>query len=91
MVCKILYSPEYIKGCDISKFGEGCEQCIPIFQSSLMLPILTVLICAIILTIITIILYYFHSNLEDSSNTSTQQMKGDYKAKHETKNKTHYN
>ena len=31
MTCKLGYSSEYINGCDISKFGEGCERCVNLF------------------------------------------------------------
>lgn len=52
MVCKILYVSEYIKNCDISKFGEGCEQCLPLFKSSWIVIIGVVILCIIILSII---------------------------------------
>jgi formate-dependent nitrite reductase membrane component NrfD len=39
MTCGTFYASEYIANCDISKFGEGCEKCVPIFESNLMLPI----------------------------------------------------
>jgi len=49
MVCKLFYVSEYIQGCDISKFGEGCEKCVPLFKSSWMTPIILIeVICCII-------------------------------------------
>ena len=54
MVCKLFYSSEYINGCNISKFGEGCEKCIPLFKSEFMFAIFIVGICALILFILTL-------------------------------------
>jgi len=52
MTCRIFYSSEYIKVCDISKFGEGCEKCIPIFKSDWMLPIIIIgVICIMFLLV----------------------------------------
>jgi hypothetical protein len=51
MVCKIFYSSEYIKDCDISKFGEGCEQCVPL------LVIGVIILCVIIIFIEYVLLY----------------------------------
>lgn len=34
MTCKLGYISEYIEGCDICKYGEGCERCINIFQTT---------------------------------------------------------
>jgi hypothetical protein len=54
MVCGLFYSSECIKGCDIAKFGEGCEQCIPLFKSSWMIVIFAVGICCLASLIIAI-------------------------------------
>ena len=52
MTCAIGYSSEYIKGCDIAKFGEGCETCVSLFQSSWVWVIITVAISTAILGLI---------------------------------------
>ena len=65
MTCQIGYASEYIKGCDISKFGEGCESCVPLFKSSLIIPIIAVLFCTIVLTILIIILRKYYSFPQD--------------------------
>ena len=49
MTCQIGYASNYIEGCDISKFGEGCEACVPLFKSNLMIPIIAVAACTLIL------------------------------------------
>jgi len=49
MVCKLFYVSEYINGCNISQFGEGCEKCVPLFKSSLMISIIVLGICALAL------------------------------------------
>ena len=54
MVCQILYASEYIQGCNISKFGEGCEKCVPLFKSSLMIPIVAIGICLLIFLVVAI-------------------------------------
>jgi hypothetical protein len=55
MTCSVLYASEYISGCDISKYGEGCEKCVPLFKSDLILPIC---ITGGIVIILSIILLY---------------------------------
>lgn len=52
MVCRIGYASEYIAGCNISQFGEGCESCVPIFTSSWILPIIVVVVAVIVLGVL---------------------------------------
>jgi len=61
MTCAIGYASEYIDDCDISKFGEGCETCVPLFKSNFMIPIIVVAACTLILFII---IKYMEKDLE---------------------------
>ena len=42
MVCRVFSSSEYIEGCDIFKYGEGCERCVPLEWK---IPLFAFLIC----------------------------------------------
>lgn len=73
MVCKIFYASEYIQDCDISKFGEGCEQCVSLFRSSWTNPIIIVLFCALAIFIISIIIKHKHNEIwKDSLNEKNE-------------------
>jgi len=55
MTCALWYQSEYIEGCNIYKFGEGCERCIPIFsfENPWLLPLLLIGVCGLILFLLT--------------------------------------
>lgn len=68
MVCKLFYSSEYLKDCDISQFGEGCESCVPVFQSSLIIPVIFIF-CIVVFFIL----------IKHFENRFTNEMKGGFR------------
>ena len=59
MVCSVLmgYVSEYIQGCDIAQFGEGCEKCVKVFESSwsntIIILLVIVILCFILAWIVS--------------------------------------
>ena len=51
MVCAVFSKSEYIEGCDIIKFGEGCEKCLPFDWSPIIISISFMLIIIVIFLI----------------------------------------
>ena len=58
MTCDALggYTSEYIQGCDITKWGEGCEKCVPLFNSSWMTVLLSILVIVVVLFILSLLI-----------------------------------
>ena len=66
MVCKAFYASEYIQDCNISKLGEGCEKCVPLFNSSWKSVLLVILIIAIVLIVLGLLIPY--AQIENNKN-----------------------
>lgn len=61
MVCQIFYSSEYINGCNIAKFGEGCEKCVPLFKSVWMLDVAMIGIYCLAIFVLSLIVAHIHN------------------------------
>jgi len=68
MTCKVFYESYYPANCDISKWGEGCEKCISIFNFN-SYGMGMIILLAVITLFLFVIIYLFKKEGEKIGRT----------------------